>query len=158
MRNCPLRFMGPRYTNPLNFLFPPPPQDNFSETLHRYDEDGYQSYCTVCCYGMEVLLCGNDSCCRFVHHFPFTSLCQRTADTVSFPLPRRSYCADCLNILVGVGTFDSLKLLDPWICYMCQPHRAHGALIPREDWSIRVQQYFANNSAIEFVSHGQIRF
>ncbi|XP_044208463.1 uncharacterized protein LOC122982906 isoform X1 [Thunnus albacares] len=103
-------------------------KDNFTETLYRYDEDGYQSYCTICCYGMEVILCGNDSCCR-------------------------SYCEDCLNILVGRGTFDSLKVLDPWICYMCQPHRPHGALIPREDWSIRVQELFANNSAIAFEPH-----
>ncbi|XP_044066139.1 uncharacterized protein LOC122882624 isoform X5 [Siniperca chuatsi] len=103
-------------------------KDNLTETLYRYDDDGYQSYCTICCYGLEVILCGNDSCCR-------------------------SYCADCLNILVGPGTFDSLKLLDPWICYMCQPHRPHGALIPREDWSIRVQELFANNSAMEFEPH-----
>lgn len=64
----------------------------------------------------------------------------------------RSYCEDCLNILVGAGTFDSLKLLEPWICYLCQPHRRHGALVPREDWSIRVQELFANHSAMEFVS------
>lgn len=64
----------------------------------------------------------------------------------------RSYCEDCLNILVGGGTFDSLKLLDPWICFLCQPHRPHGALVPREDWSIRVQELFANNSAMAFVS------
>ncbi|XP_035513007.1 uncharacterized protein LOC118324671 [Morone saxatilis] len=103
-------------------------KDNFTETLFRYDEDGYQSYCTICCYGMEVILCGNDSCCR-------------------------SYCGDCLNILIGQGTFDSLKELDPWICYMCQPHRPHGALIPRVDWSIRVQELFANNSGMEFEPH-----
>ncbi|XP_070766006.1 uncharacterized protein [Enoplosus armatus] len=103
-------------------------KDNLTETLYRYDEDGYQSYCTICCYGLEVILCGNDSCCR-------------------------SYCADCLNILVGSGTFDSLTLLDPWICFLCQPHRPHGALIPREDWSIRVQGLFANNSAMEFEPH-----
>ncbi|XP_072223315.1 uncharacterized protein [Leuresthes tenuis] len=103
-------------------------KNNFTETLYRYDEDGYQSYCTICCYGMEVVLCGNDSCCR-------------------------SYCEDCLNILAGPGTFDSLKLLDPWICYLCQPHRPHGALVPREDWSIRVQELFANNSAMEFEAH-----
>ncbi|KAM4563623.1 DNA (cytosine-5)-methyltransferase 3B-like, partial [Odontesthes bonariensis] len=103
-------------------------KNNFTETLFRYDEDGYQSYCTICCYGMEVVLCGNDSCCR-------------------------SYCEDCLNILAGPGTFDSLKLLDPWICYMCQPHRPHGALVPREDWSIRVQELFANNSAMEMEAH-----
>ncbi|XP_061908446.1 uncharacterized protein LOC133653311 isoform X1 [Entelurus aequoreus] len=103
-------------------------KDNFTETLYRYDEDGYQSYCTICCYGMEVILCGNDGCCR-------------------------SYCGDCLNILVGGGTFDSLKDVDPWICYLCQDHQAHRALIPREDWSIQVQQYFVNNSAMEFEPH-----
>uniref|UniRef100_A0A667YQU1 DNA (cytosine-5-)-methyltransferase n=1 Tax=Myripristis murdjan TaxID=586833 RepID=A0A667YQU1_9TELE len=103
-------------------------KDNFTETLYRYDEDGYQSYCTICCYGLEVILCGNDSCCR-------------------------SYCQDCLNILVRPGTFDSLKEMDPWICYLCQPHRPHFALIPREDWSIRVQEFFANNSAMEFEPH-----
>ncbi|XP_054466005.1 LOW QUALITY PROTEIN: uncharacterized protein LOC129100411 [Anoplopoma fimbria] len=103
-------------------------KDNLTETLYRYDEDGYQSYCTICCYGLEVILCGNDGCCR-------------------------SYCTDCLNILMGPGTFDSLTLLDPWICYLCQPHQHHGALIPREDWSIRVQEMFANNSAMEFEPH-----
>ncbi|XP_034091018.1 uncharacterized protein LOC117558748 isoform X2 [Gymnodraco acuticeps] len=103
-------------------------KNNLTETLYRYDEDGYQSYCTICCYGMEVIMCGNDSCCR-------------------------SYCTDCMDILVSAGTFDSLKELDPWICFLCQPHRPHGALIPREDWSIRVQELFANNSAMEFEPH-----
>ncbi|XP_036960839.1 uncharacterized protein LOC119023197 isoform X2 [Acanthopagrus latus] len=103
-------------------------KNNFAETLYRYDEDGYQSYCTICCYGMEVILCGKDSCCR-------------------------SYCGDCLNILVGPGTFDALKLVEPWICFMCQPHRPHGALVPREDWSIRVQALFANDSAMAFEPH-----
>ncbi|GLD50603.1 uncharacterized protein AKAME5_000377500 [Lates japonicus] len=101
---------------------------DIEETLYRYDEDGYQSYCTICCYGLEVILCGNDSCCR-------------------------SFCDDCLNILVGPGTFDALTQVDPWICYLCQPHRPHGALVPREDWSIRVQELFANNSAMEFEPH-----
>ncbi|MEQ2187433.1 hypothetical protein GOODEAATRI_004675, partial [Goodea atripinnis] len=62
----------------------------------------------------------------------------------------RSYCEDCLNILAGPGTFDSLKVLDPWICYLCQPHQPHGALVPREDWRFCVQELFANNSAMEF--------
>lgn len=63
----------------------------------------------------------------------------------------RSYCRDCLNILVGAGTFESLKDLDPWICYLCQPQQPHGALVPRADWSIRVQELFANNSGMAFV-------
>uniref|UniRef100_A0A671KI23 DNA (cytosine-5-)-methyltransferase n=1 Tax=Sinocyclocheilus anshuiensis TaxID=1608454 RepID=A0A671KI23_9TELE len=93
---------------------------NFTETLYRYDEDGYQSYCTVCCSGMEVIL---------------------------------SYCVDCLDILVGEGTFDQLKNVDPWTCYLCAPESSSRALKPRNDWSIRVQEFFANNSAMEFEPH-----
>ncbi|XP_021325425.1 DNA (cytosine-5-)-methyltransferase beta, duplicate b.3 isoform X1 [Danio rerio] len=101
---------------------------NFTETLYRYDEDGYQSYCTVCCSGMEVILCGHDSCCR-------------------------CYCVDCLDILVGKGTFKQLKNVDPWTCYLCAPETSSGALKPRHDWSIRVQELFANNSAMQFEPH-----
>ncbi|XP_036388708.1 uncharacterized protein LOC118780367 [Megalops cyprinoides] len=103
-------------------------KENFTETLYRYDEDGYQSYCTVCCAGLEVILCGNDSCCR-------------------------SYCVDCLNTLVGRGTFDELKEVDPWICYLCLPSQRYGVLTCRPDWSIRVQEFFANNSAMAFEPH-----
>lgn len=70
------------------------------------------------------------------------------------PLLPRSYCRDCLNILVGAGTFESLKDLDPWICYLCQPQQPHGALEPRADWSVRVQELFANNSGMAFVRGG----
>uniref|UniRef100_A0A671KN60 DNA (cytosine-5-)-methyltransferase n=1 Tax=Sinocyclocheilus anshuiensis TaxID=1608454 RepID=A0A671KN60_9TELE len=97
-------------------------------SLILYDEDGYQSYCTVCCSGMEVILCGHDNCCR-------------------------SYCVDCLDILVGEGTFDQLKNVDPWTCYLCAPESSSRALKPRNDWSIRVQEFFANNSAMEFEPH-----
>uniref|UniRef100_W5MEM5 DNA (cytosine-5-)-methyltransferase n=1 Tax=Lepisosteus oculatus TaxID=7918 RepID=W5MEM5_LEPOC len=103
-------------------------KDNFTETLYRYDEDGYQSYCTVCCAGLEVILCGNASCCR-------------------------CFCLDCLDILVGPGTFDKLKEVDPWSCYMCLPSQRYGVLKRREDWSIRVQEFFVNNSAMEFEPH-----
>ncbi|KAK3547574.1 hypothetical protein QTP86_025475, partial [Hemibagrus guttatus] len=103
-------------------------KDNFTETLYRYDEDGYQSYCTVCCAGLEVILCGHTSCSR-------------------------SYCLDCLDTLIGQGTFNQLKDLDPWICYLCAPETSSGALRPRHDWSIRVQEFFANNSAMEFELH-----
>uniref|UniRef100_A0A3Q2FL57 PHD-type domain-containing protein n=1 Tax=Cyprinodon variegatus TaxID=28743 RepID=A0A3Q2FL57_CYPVA len=87
-------------------------KDNFTETLYRYDEDGYQSYCTICFY--------------FPLHTWFICC-----------LIFRSYCEDCLNILAGPGTFDSLKVVDPWVCYLCQPHQPHGALVPRDDWRFR---------------------
>ncbi|KAM9351026.1 DNA (cytosine-5-)-methyltransferase 3 beta, duplicate a [Symphorus nematophorus] len=103
-------------------------KENFIETLYRYDEDGYQSYCTVCCAGLEVILCGNASCCR-------------------------CFCKDCLEILVGPGTFDKLKDVDPWSCYMCKPEQCKGNLKLRPDWSVKVQDFFVNNSAMEFEPH-----
>ncbi|XP_054631910.1 DNA (cytosine-5-)-methyltransferase 3 beta, duplicate a isoform X2 [Dunckerocampus dactyliophorus] len=103
-------------------------KENFTETLYRYDEDGYQSYCTVCCAGSEVILCGNTSCCR-------------------------CFCKDCVEILVAPGTFDKLKDVDPWSCYMCQPAQCEGNLKVRPDWSVKVQDFFVNNSAMEFEPH-----
>uniref|UniRef100_A0A3Q0RZ54 DNA (cytosine-5-)-methyltransferase n=1 Tax=Amphilophus citrinellus TaxID=61819 RepID=A0A3Q0RZ54_AMPCI len=103
-------------------------KENFTETLYRYDDDGYQSYCTICCAGLEVILCGNPSCCR-------------------------CYCKDCLNILVGPDTFDKLKDIDPWSCFICQPSACKGNLKLRPDWSVKVQDFFANNSAMEFEPH-----
>ncbi|XP_035996945.1 DNA (cytosine-5-)-methyltransferase 3 beta, duplicate a [Fundulus heteroclitus] len=103
-------------------------KENFTETLYRYDEDGYQSYCTICCGGLEVILCENSSCCR-------------------------CFCKDCLEILVAEGTFEKLKKVDPWICFMCEPSKCDGHLKVRPDWSVKVQDLFANNSAMEFESH-----
>ncbi|CAL8406482.1 unnamed protein product [Arctogadus glacialis] len=103
-------------------------KDNFMETLYRYDEDGYQSYCTVCCGGLEVILCGNASCCR-------------------------CFCKDCLNILVGQGTFDQLKDINLWSCYVCKPSECGGNLMLRSDWRLKVQEFFVNNSALAFEPH-----
>ncbi|XP_029012751.1 DNA (cytosine-5-)-methyltransferase 3 beta, duplicate a isoform X2 [Betta splendens] len=101
---------------------------NFTETYYRYDEDGYQSYCTVCCGGLEVILCGNTSCCR-------------------------CFCKDCLDVLVGPETFNQVKSIDPWSCYICKPSDCKGNLKLRPDWSVRVQDFFVNNSAMEFEPH-----
>lgn len=45
---------------------PSPEQNSFLECAYQYDDDGYQSYCTICCGGREVLMCGNNNCCRSV--------------------------------------------------------------------------------------------
>lgn len=55
-------------------------------------------------------------------------------------------------MLVGPGAFDKLKDVDPWSCYICLPSKCYGVLKLRPDWSVRVQEFFANNSAFEFVS------
>lgn len=50
---------GPCHTHALTL-----PQNCFLECAYQYDDDGYQSYCTICCGGREVLMCGNNNCCR----------------------------------------------------------------------------------------------
>uniref|UniRef100_A0A8C9UIP3 DNA (cytosine-5-)-methyltransferase n=1 Tax=Spermophilus dauricus TaxID=99837 RepID=A0A8C9UIP3_SPEDA len=64
-------------------------RDRFLELFYMYDDDGYQSYCTVCCEGRELLLCSNTSCCR-------------------------CFCVECLEVLVGKGTAEDAKLQEPW--------------------------------------------
>uniref|UniRef100_A0A8C1VZ55 DNA (cytosine-5-)-methyltransferase n=1 Tax=Cyprinus carpio TaxID=7962 RepID=A0A8C1VZ55_CYPCA len=101
--------------------------DVYLEISYMYDDDGYQSYCTVCCGGREVLLCGNANCCR-------------------------CFCVDCLDILVGAGAANSARDLDPWRCYMCQPLQQYGVLKKRHDWSLKLQEFFVNDSGQEFES------
>ncbi|CAL8398250.1 unnamed protein product [Boreogadus saida] len=100
-------------------------KDVYLEISYMYDDDGYQSYCTICCGGREVLLCGNANCCR-------------------------CFCVDCLDILVGPGVSNSARYLDPWRCYMCQPLFSYGALKRRHDWTLKLQEFFINDNGQEF--------
>ncbi|XP_041859227.1 DNA (cytosine-5)-methyltransferase 3B isoform X2 [Melanotaenia boesemani] len=100
-------------------------KDVYLEMSYMYDDDGYQSYCTVCCGGREVLLCGNANCCR-------------------------CFCVDCLDILVDPGASNNARYLDPWRCYMCQPPLQYGVLKRRHDWSLKLQELFANDNGQEF--------
>uniref|UniRef100_A0AAQ5XG48 DNA (cytosine-5-)-methyltransferase n=1 Tax=Amphiprion ocellaris TaxID=80972 RepID=A0AAQ5XG48_AMPOC len=100
-------------------------KDVYLEMSYMYDDDGYQSYCTVCCGGREVLLCGNANCCR-------------------------CFCVDCLDILVDPGASNSARYQDPWRCYMCQPLLQYGVLKRRHDWSLKLQEFFANDKGQEF--------
>uniref|UniRef100_A0AAR2LNI7 DNA (cytosine-5-)-methyltransferase n=1 Tax=Pygocentrus nattereri TaxID=42514 RepID=A0AAR2LNI7_PYGNA len=102
-------------------------KDIYLEISYMYDDDGYQSYCTVCCGGREVLLCGNANCCR-------------------------CFCVDCLDLLVGAGASNSARDLDPWLCYMCQPPQQYGVLKRRHDWSLKLQEFFVNDNGQEFES------
>lgn len=87
----------------------------------------------------------------FYSHFLFHSLILSVVLSLSSSL--RCFCKDCLNILVGDGTFDKLKDVDPWSCFMCLPSQCNGSLKLRTDWSVRVQEFFVNNSALEFEPH-----
>ncbi|XP_070104143.1 DNA (cytosine-5)-methyltransferase 3B isoform X5 [Equus caballus] len=100
-------------------------RDRFLELFYMYDDDGYQSYCTVCCEGRELLLCSNTSCCR-------------------------CFCVECLEVLVGSGTAAHAKLQEPWSCYMCLPQRCHGVLRRRKDWNVRLQAFFTSDTGLEY--------
>ncbi|EHH21948.1 hypothetical protein EGK_05123 [Macaca mulatta] len=97
----------------------------FLECAYQYDDDGYQSYCTICCGGREVLMCGNNNCCR-------------------------CFCVECVDLLVGPGAAQAAIKEDPWNCYMCGHKGTYGLLRRREDWPSRLQMFFANNHDQEF--------
>ncbi|XP_015503419.1 DNA (cytosine-5)-methyltransferase 3B isoform X2 [Parus major] len=102
-------------------------RDRFLEYFYMYDEDGYQSYCTVCCAGKELLLCSNSSCCR-------------------------CFCVECLEVLVGRGSSARVKEQEPWNCYMCQPQQNHGVLQRRQDWNTRLQDFFTSDKGQEYAA------
>uniref|UniRef100_A0A3B4BNA9 DNA (cytosine-5-)-methyltransferase n=1 Tax=Periophthalmus magnuspinnatus TaxID=409849 RepID=A0A3B4BNA9_9GOBI len=97
----------------------------FLECAYQYDDDGYQSYCTICCGGREVLMCGNNNCCR-------------------------CFCVECVDLLVGSGAAHAAIKEDPWNCYMCGPRPQSGLLQRRHDWPCRLQHFFANNHDQDF--------
>uniref|UniRef100_A0A8C7ZPC3 DNA (cytosine-5-)-methyltransferase n=1 Tax=Oryzias sinensis TaxID=183150 RepID=A0A8C7ZPC3_9TELE len=106
-----------KYLNPFT--------NSFLECAYQYDDDGYQSYCTICCGGREVLMCGNNNCCR-------------------------CFCVECVDLLVGAGSAAAAIKEDPWNCYMCGPRSTYGLLRRRDDWPCRLQHFFANNHEQEF--------
>ncbi|XP_034051165.1 DNA (cytosine-5)-methyltransferase 3A-like isoform X3 [Thalassophryne amazonica] len=97
----------------------------FLECAYQYDDDGYQSYCTICCGGREVLMCGNNNCCR-------------------------CFCVECVDLLVGPGAAHAAIKEDPWNCYMCGQKGVFGLLERRTDWPSRLQLFFANNHDQDF--------
>uniref|UniRef100_A0A3P8SNA4 DNA (cytosine-5-)-methyltransferase n=1 Tax=Amphiprion percula TaxID=161767 RepID=A0A3P8SNA4_AMPPE len=97
----------------------------FLECAYQYDDDGYQSYCTICCGGREVLMCGNHNCCR-------------------------CFCVECVDLLVGQGAAHAAIKEDPWNCYMCGQKGVYGLLERRTDWPSRLQHFFANNHDQDF--------
>uniref|UniRef100_A0A8C7UB82 DNA (cytosine-5-)-methyltransferase n=1 Tax=Oncorhynchus mykiss TaxID=8022 RepID=A0A8C7UB82_ONCMY len=102
-------------------------QNCFLECAYQYDDDGYQSYCTICCGGREVLMCGNNNCCR-------------------------CFCVECVDLLVGPGAAQIAIKEDPWCCYMCEKGQkgVFGLLERHTDWPCRLQHFFANNHDQDF--------
>ncbi|XP_030054491.1 LOW QUALITY PROTEIN: DNA (cytosine-5)-methyltransferase 3A-like [Microcaecilia unicolor] len=97
----------------------------FLECAYLYDDDGYQSYCTICCGGREMLMCGNNNCCR-------------------------CFCLECVDLFVGSGAAQAAINEDPWKCYICGHKGIYDLLKRRDDWPFRLQMFFANNHDQEF--------
>ncbi|KAM4771276.1 DNA (cytosine-5)-methyltransferase 3A-like [Rhinophrynus dorsalis] len=97
----------------------------FLEWGYQYDEDGYQSYCCVCCSGTQLLMCGIKNCWR-------------------------CFCVECVDLFVGPGTAQEVIEEDPWSCYMCDHKGTYGLLRRREDWPTHVQSMLTNYHDQEF--------
>lgn len=65
----------------------------------------------------------------------------------------RCFCVECVDLLVGTGSAQAAIKEDPWNCYMCSSKGVFGMLRRRDDWTSRLQLFFANNHDQDFVSH-----
>uniref|UniRef100_M3YF21 DNA methyltransferase 3 like n=1 Tax=Mustela putorius furo TaxID=9669 RepID=M3YF21_MUSPF len=86
-----------------------PCKDKFLDCLFLYDDDGYQSYCSICCSGETLLICENPDCTR-------------------------CYCFECVDTLVGPGTSGRVQAMSNWVCFLCLPFPRSGLLQRRQKW------------------------
>uniref|UniRef100_A0A8C2VAL2 DNA methyltransferase 3 like n=1 Tax=Chinchilla lanigera TaxID=34839 RepID=A0A8C2VAL2_CHILA len=93
-----------------------PCKDRFLEALFLYDDDGYQSYCSICASGGMLLICENPECTR-------------------------CYCFECLDALLGPGTSDKVHSMHHWVCFLCLPFRGSGLLRRRRKWRDQLKAF-----------------
>ncbi|XP_052020211.1 DNA (cytosine-5)-methyltransferase 3-like [Apodemus sylvaticus] len=101
-------------------------KDKFLETLFLYDEDGHQSYCTICSSGGTLFICESPDCTR-------------------------CYCFECVDILVGPGTSERINAMACWVCFLCLPFSRSGLLQRRKRWrhQLKVFQDREGTSPVE---------
>uniref|UniRef100_A0A7M4FEQ8 DNA methyltransferase 3 like n=1 Tax=Crocodylus porosus TaxID=8502 RepID=A0A7M4FEQ8_CROPO len=95
--------------------------ENFLETFFLYDDDGLQSYCTICCSGKILLMCDEPTC-------------------------NRGYCFKCLDVLVSPGTAEKVKAMNTWLCFMCLPLSSHGLLQKKQRWRTKLKCFYDQES------------
>uniref|UniRef100_A0A8C8SAI7 PHD-type domain-containing protein n=1 Tax=Pelusios castaneus TaxID=367368 RepID=A0A8C8SAI7_9SAUR len=98
-----------------------PCTENFLETFFLYDDDGFQSYCTICCSGHTLLMCDDSTC-------------------------NRCYCLECLDVLVSPGTAEKVKAMNTWLCFMCLPLSSHGLLKRKKRWRAKLKCFYDQES------------
>nr|Q1LZ50.1 RecName: Full=DNA (cytosine-5)-methyltransferase 3-like [Rattus norvegicus]CAE52320.1 TPA: putative DNA (cytosine-5) methyltransferase 3-like protein [Rattus norvegicus] len=99
-----------------------PCKDKFLETLFLYDEDGHQSYCTICCSGHTLFICESPDCTR-------------------------CYCFECVDILVGPGTSERINAMACWVCFLCLPFSRSGLLQRRKKWRHQLKAFHDREGA-----------
>ncbi|XP_016068969.1 PREDICTED: DNA (cytosine-5)-methyltransferase 3-like [Miniopterus natalensis] len=98
-----------------------PCKDKFLDYFFLYDEDGYQSYCSICCAGETLLICENPDCTR-------------------------CYCFECVDTLVGPGTSGKVQAVSNWVCFLCLPSPQSGLLQRRRKWRERLKAFYDQES------------
>ncbi|XP_004594207.2 DNA (cytosine-5)-methyltransferase 3-like [Ochotona princeps] len=99
-----------------------PCKDKFLEALFLYDEDGYQSYCSICGLGDTLLVCESPDCTR-------------------------GYCFACVDGLVGAGSSGHMHTVSPWVCFLCVPGSRHGLLQRRRRWRTQLKVFHEQEAA-----------
>ncbi|EPQ16549.1 DNA (cytosine-5)-methyltransferase 3 [Myotis brandtii] len=102
-----------------------PCKDKFRDYFFLYDEDGYQSYCCICCAGQTLLICENPDCTR-------------------------CYCFECVDILVGPGTSGKVQAMSNWVCFLCLPSPRNGLLQRRRKWRERLKAFYDQDPVEEW--------
>ncbi|XP_074153508.1 DNA (cytosine-5)-methyltransferase 3-like [Sminthopsis crassicaudata] len=99
-----------------------PCKDNFLESFFLYDEDGYQSFCTICCSGKILLTCENSNC-------------------------NRCYCFECVDALVNPGSSAKFQAMSNWICFLCLPLTSeNGLLRKKRKWRENLKDFYNQES------------
>ncbi|XP_007945496.1 DNA (cytosine-5)-methyltransferase 3-like [Orycteropus afer afer] len=102
-----------------------PCKDKFLESLFLYDDDGYQSYCSICCSGEMLLICENPDCTR-------------------------CYCFECVDTLVSPGTSGRVHAMSNWVCFLCLPFPSNGLLQRRKKWRARLKAFHDQEATSPF--------
>nr|KAF6320497.1 DNA methyltransferase 3 like [Pipistrellus kuhlii] len=70
-----------------------PRKDKFRDYFFLYDDDWYQSSCSICYTGQTLLICENPDCTR-------------------------CYCFECVDTPLGPGTSEKVQAMSKWVCFL----------------------------------------
>uniref|UniRef100_A0A452VC46 DNA (cytosine-5)-methyltransferase 3A n=1 Tax=Ursus maritimus TaxID=29073 RepID=A0A452VC46_URSMA len=116
----------------------------FLECAYQYDDDGYQSYCTICCGGREVLICFCSSLSSvLIFYKPREVILQPwfPRPEPRSPLKPHHTPRDCKTPSVGEGVCGS----------------SGNGLLVLKDLGIQVDRYIASEVCEDSITVGMVR-